>query len=539
MGIFIGIGISVIIIIGYLVIKKESDFDVESDFSDIKIAYTKFRKDNQGLTKGIINLKRYLPIESKVNLDNYVMSLDDRFLIVKNIPSGTNGLELANRIGGKSTFKDKKLRLSLYNDSKEIKAEAVITINPITNITTKTLIEYSYKDSVVIEDKIVKFEWVNKKEYFEKPGIYEISLRVMDKNLKWSEWMSKEITVIEEDGINGIESSGDTLILIHNSGIVEGFGNNTSGQFGDGSKVDNKEIGLIKPISKVDNVAVAENHTIFLTSDKKVYTTGKNNYGQLGVGGRKNHEKPELAWGLENIIEISACSDFSVALSSDGCVFTWGHNINGCLAQGKNNFIDRPTKVEGLSNIKAISTGHNTVLALNCDGTVMAWGENKHGQLFLGYKGKSSEPTLTSLKNIDSVICGRGFSYAIDKNGKVLSCGLNKNNQLGYDGPNEVLFSKEIPNLSDVDKLVTCGDHTIALTRTGTIYSWGQFNSIDKDFSLTPFESETLRYIKDISATITYGYALTQNDDVIEFSTKYSKERKLSRMKVKIEEDEE
>lgn len=83
------------------------------------------------------------------------------------------------------------------------KPTAVITISPETNITTKTALTYDYRSSTCSSEvssscNITNFEWSNNNTYFTTPGIYTIYLRVQDSLGTWSDWASKQITVVSE-----------------------------------------------------------------------------------------------------------------------------------------------------------------------------------------------------------------------------------------------------------------------------------------------------------------------------------------------------
>jgi alpha-tubulin suppressor-like RCC1 family protein len=316
-------------------------------------------------------------------------------------------------------------------------------------------------------------------------------------------------------------------MLLHNNGRVEAYGENAFGQIGNCTNQNNNKIEELVQVERVDNIAVGDNHTLFLKTDRRVFTTGKNDFGQLGIGNRNNSKIPKLTWGIENIVQISAGNSFSGAVTSDGFVYTWGQNESGCLGHSKSHFVDRPDRIEVLDNVKAIALGFNYVLALGYDGTVKGWGENNYGQLGVGFKSKHNEIAQTLYKDVKQVACGRNFSVAVLNNGRVMGVGMNSKAQLGYEGEKIVLFPQEIPGLKDIDKIVAQGDFVIALDQMGNIYSWGQYSPVDNDYSVTPMVCDQLKYVKDIAATQTKGYAILEDGSIYEFNAKYRNLRKL------------
>lgn len=510
----------------FLYLQKEDSFDIESDFKELKNAMKKHRNKNIGLTKGIENLKPFLASDSKVDLSHYVLSMDDQFLVVKKLPKGINGQELAKKIGGKSIYSNNRLKLSFYSPTGK-EPIAVIKFKPMSNLTTTTRIEYSHEASIVDKDEVLKVEWKNNQEYFETEGVHTVKLRVMDKQLRWSEWVSQDIFVSRLKGIKSISAKGSHLFVCHNDGTVDGYGDNNFGQLGNCTNQDNVALEQIVQLERIEAIACGDLHSLFLKTDRKVFASGKNEFGQLGIGNRNDSKIPKLSWGIENIIQVAAGNGFSAAVTHDGFVYTWGQNEAFCLGHDKNHLTDRPSRVEGVSNVKSVSLGTNYILALCYDGTVMAWGENNFGQLGLGYKGKFNEPTVTILKDIKQVCAGKNYSYAITNNDRVLAFGQNEHHQLGIVGEKTILFPKEIPNLKEMAKIVSCNEITIGLDKMGNVYTWGQFSPINQDFSTTPYKSEKLKYIQDIAASLNHGYAVDEEGFVYSFTEQDRDFRKI------------
>lgn len=528
MEILITVGLLVISGVGtFFYLQNQENADIISDYKEIKQAYKKFRNENAGLTKGIANVKKYLSSESKVHLDNYEISMDDKFLIVKKVPKKVDPHEVVKQIGGNSVYKNHQIKLSFFSKPSGVEPVAKIKVQPMNNVTTTTLLEYSFEDSIVEEDRVVNVEWHNNEEYFTTEGTHTVKLRVMDKNFKWSEWTSVDIDVKEVKGVKGIYSGGSHLMMLKSNGDVFAFGENGFGQHGDGTSDSSFKLKTVSDINKVTSMAVGDSHTSFLKSDKTVFASGKNDRGQLGIGSKVHSKTPKLTWGLENVVQIASGHGFSAAVCVDGHVYSYGGNENMCLGFNHVDFVDRPTKIDGLENVKSVALGYDHALALCMDGTVTAWGSNKHGQLGTGYKSKSSEPAITQLKEIKMLAAGRGFSLALTKEGRVLGCGLNRMHQLGFEGEREVLFPMELTGLKDIEKIVCSQDFSIALDQMGNIYTWGQYTTIDTDYAVVPMKCEELKYVKDIAASTNYGYALMGNGEVFEFSSKFTNMHQL------------
>lgn len=528
MEILLTVGLLVISGVGtFFYLQNQEDADIISDYKEIKQAYKKFRNENIGLTKGIENLKKYLPSDSKVHLDNYEMSMDDKYLVVKKIPKKVNPREVVKQIGGNSVFKNNQLKLSFFTKGNGIEPVAKIKIQPMNNITTTTLLEYSHEESTAEDNNILNVEWENAEEFFDTEGVHTVKLRIMDKHYRWSEWTSIDIFVAEIKGTKSIHAGGGHLMMLQNNGDVYAYGENNFGQLGNCTNDGNTTFQKIVQIDKIDDLSVGDNHTSFLKSDKKVFATGKNDFGQLGIGSRVHTKIPKLTWGIENIVQVSCGHGFSAAVNVEGHVYSYGGNENRCLGYNDVHYVDRPSKISELQNIKSVALGYDHGLALGFDGNVSAWGNNNHGQLGLGYKSKTIEPCTTQFKDIKMLAAGKNFTLALTNQGRVLGCGLNRQHQLGFDGEQEVMFPIELSGLKDIEKIVCSNDFSIALDCMGNIYSWGQYSPVDNEYSLVPYACDSLKYVKDIAATSNNGYALTEDGDVYEFSSKFTNMHKL------------
>lgn len=528
MEILLGIGGIVLVgVLGYFVMQKEENIDVVKDYKLLKKAYKKFRNENIGLTKGIDALVKYLPEDHNIKLDYYRISSDDKFLVLEKVPRKLDAQAIVNEIGGRSSFTKDKIKMSFVTRGNGIEPKAVIKVMPMSNVSTTTKLEYSADGSTAEGNEILKYEWVNNKEYFDKEGLHTIKLRIMDRHFNWSAWTSVEVFVTEEKGVAGIDAGSGHLMMRMNNGKVYGYGENSSGQLGNCSSSKNLKLDEIVQIDKVKSIAIGHKHTVFLKADRRVYATGKNDNGQLGTGNRTQSKVPVLTWGLENIVSVACGTNNSAAVTHDGTVYSWGLNDHQALGHSDSNYVDRPTRIEGLANVKAMTLGTDYTLALGFDGNVTAWGSNNHGQLGLGYKSKYNEPTTTIFKDVRMIATGKDYTLAVTNKGRVMGVGLNRNHQLGFDGGTEILFPTEVPNLKEIVK-VTCSDSfSLALDGMGNVYTWGQYSGLDIDYAHKPLKSDKLKYIKDIAVTKNHGYALTEQGEVFEFSSKFKKMRKL------------
>ncbi len=71
------------------------------------------------------------------------------------------------------------------------------------------------------------------------------------------------MNVKEIGGTKEICAGENYLMIVHNSGKVEGFGKIKFGQMGTGTSEDIKERDFITTLENVEGIACGESHTIF------------------------------------------------------------------------------------------------------------------------------------------------------------------------------------------------------------------------------------------------------------------------------------
>jgi hypothetical protein len=117
-------------------------------------------------------------------------------------------------------------------------------------------------------------------------------------------------------------------------GIVFGWGNNSDGQVGVGP-VGGSQLTPVPVSGTATNVvqlAGGFHFNVSLRSDGTVFAWGNNRSGQLGDGTNQNSFVPVQVHGLPaEIVQVAAGLNHAAAVASDGSVWTWGDNAFGEL----------------------------------------------------------------------------------------------------------------------------------------------------------------------------------------------------------------
>ncbi|KAG0199388.1 hypothetical protein BGX28_007341 [Mortierella sp. GBA30] len=236
------------------------------------------------------------------------------------------------------------------------------------------------------------------------------------------------------------------------------------------------------------NIAAGGMHNMALTQDGKLYSWGVNDQRTLGRSG--DEYTPMPVEGLDGIKVVKvACSDsLTVALTDDGHVYTWGtfRSAEGILGHSKEKEVqDLPTIVPKIKGVVDIVTGTDHVLALTSTGHVYSWGNGQQMQLGRRIVARRMlnglTPESVGAKGMVKVGAGSYHSFSIDKDGKAYAWGLNTYGQCGNEDPT----TENVPSVAPIAALqdehvidIQGGEHhTVALTKTGTVYGFGRSDS--------------------------------------------------------------
>lgn len=262
---------------------------------------------------------------------------------------------------------------------------------------------------------------------------------------------------------------------------VRAFGENASGQLGDGTTTDNSSPLLVSGLTGIIAVSAGgdqlEAHSLALKSNGTVWAWGSNLYGGLGNGSTTNSTAPVQVLVLNNVKAISAGGWHSVALRSDSTVWSWGWNGDGQLGDG--TLVDKlvAAQIPGLDHVIAIAAGTYHVLALKDDGTVWAWGDNVSGQIGNSTTTDQLTPVQVSgLTNVVKIAAGRFFSLAVKNDGTVWTWGENLYGQLGNGTTTDSPVPVQVNGLTGVTS-ATCATgafHCLAEKNDGTVWAWGR-----------------------------------------------------------------
>ncbi len=284
-------------------------------------------------------------------------------------------------------------------------------------------------------------------------------------------------------GVATIATGSEHSCAVTTLGALKCWGDNTYGQLGNGSGGSANNSAIPVAVSGLGSgvkaVALGVTHSCALTTAGGVKCWGYNYYGQLGDDTITSHLVPADVTNLTSgVAAITAGNGYSCALTTAGGVKCWGFNANGQLGDGTTTF-NRTLAVDvsGLaSGVTAIAAGDSQTCAVVSDGA-KCWGSNSSGQLGDGTQNNSAVPVDVSglTSGVTGVATGLFSSCALLGNGGVRCWGKNDLGQLGDSTLAQHSTALAVTGLASGVTMLESGDgHTCALLSGGGVKCWGQ-----------------------------------------------------------------
>lgn len=250
----------------------------------------------------------------------------------------------------------------------------------------------------------------------------------------------------------------------------------------------------VRGLPPLIDVAVAGNHTLAISMDRRAYVWGSIEY--LECSDTSGHSKPKLVGRTQDVRAIAASKYLHLLLDGKGDVFQ-----HGCMPlQGlkERDMRPEPSKVS-LPPVQAIAVGSAHALALTTDGDVYSWGDNSFAQLGAsGLESRSQAAKVYGLPKVKAIAAGAWHSIAMGMDGSVWTWGSNEDWHLGIpvlkrwnvDKSDAYLTRPiQVQGLPAVVQIGSGGMYSLAVGADGRVFVWG---NVSRGYPI-PAEIEQLR----------------------------------------------
>jgi alpha-tubulin suppressor-like RCC1 family protein len=310
-------------------------------------------------------------------------------------------------------------------------------------------------------------------------------------------------------GNNTISAGIDSVVAIGTDGSLWAWGSNSHGQLGDGTRTGEVRTAHNTPFrigtdTNWESVSTGSSHTVAIKTDGSLWAWGNNSSGQLGDGTTTTRLSPTRIGMDINWKSVTTGSSHTVAIKTDGSLWAWGDNSRGQLSDGTTTSRLTPTRIGTDNNWTSISTGHGYTAALKTDGSLWLLGAMVRGRPSpilqvgadtnwanasvgaLGIMAISTDGSLWLVfgpnpgqierdTNWAYVSVGSYHNVAIRTDGSLWTWGQNWFGSLG-DGSSTTRRTTPARIGTDTNwAYVFAGDrYTIAIKTDGSLWAWGR-----------------------------------------------------------------
>jgi alpha-tubulin suppressor-like RCC1 family protein len=226
------------------------------------------------------------------------------------------------------------------------------------------------------------------------------------------------VTVSGLTGVVQVAGGRDFALARKSDGTVWAWGLGSSGELGNGSTATHTTPVRVDSthLTHAVDITAGRDHGIAIQAGGTVWAWGENGSGELGDGSKTDRTTPVQSIGVAGATEVMAGADHSLALLSNGTVMDWGTNSRGQLGQGTTKVGLKPALVKGIPTtvtIVGVGTGRDHSFAVTSTGRLYGWGYDNAGQLGDGKTSNQLTPELLSPTGVISADGGKDYSVVL------------------------------------------------------------------------------------------------------------------------------
>lgn len=271
--------------------------------------------------------------------------------------------------------------------------------------------------------------------------------------------------------------SGTTACGITTAGVLKCWGNNSSGQVGDGTTIERWSPVVIDAGTTYSQVAQGYATGCGVTTTGVLKCWGDNSTYQFGDGTLLPSYVPKVidsgvSYTMVSLQDLTTCG-----VTSLGVLKCWGYNDGGTVGDGSTSTAPLPVVIDPGVDYSFVATGFYNTCAITTTGVLKCWGLNDRGQVGDGTTTPRNSPVVAD--------AGTTYSY-VDLSQNNSSCGITTaglfkgwgRNNFSQTGDGTTVNPRPTP-VPSVDNLTTYSQcqsgnvHAMGLTSAGKIKTWG------------------------------------------------------------------
>ena len=280
-------------------------------------------------------------------------------------------------------------------------------------------------------------------------------------------------------GVASASVGADSVCAVLTSGAVKCWGDNTYGQLGNNSTTASLTPTPVTGFSAsgASKISVGGDTACLVTTTGGLKCWGNSTNGQMGTGSNSQSLVPIDVVGLTSgVAEVDEGTLSGCAVTTAGAVKCWGYNSNGQLGDGTTTQRLTPVVVTGASSgISHVGVGDHNVCAMTTSGAAKCWGENKDGELGDGDDNDRHSPdNVTGLSStITQIAVGNAHACSVTSSQTVACWGADADGEIGDGIVTQRTIPNPVTNLTAAPGQVKSFNQTCALTQQGGIKCWG------------------------------------------------------------------
>jgi alpha-tubulin suppressor-like RCC1 family protein len=257
------------------------------------------------------------------------------------------------------------------------------------------------------------------------------------------------------------------------------WGDNESGQVGNGSSGPS---GVLTPVAvaggrRFRQVETNSMHTcgVSYPDPARAYCWGNNSSGELGDGTKVERSVPVAVAGGLSIFQVTLGYVHTCGVTTSNIAYCWGSNWQGNLGDSSTaDSKSTPSRVAGGHQFRSIDAGTNHVCAVTTGDRAYCWGNGREGQIGNGKMYLSFWPrAVAGGIYFTRVTAGYSHSCGETRANQAYCWGGNTEGQDG-DGTTTRRLTPVLVTGGLTFKQVSAGNsHTCGKTASSEAYCWG------------------------------------------------------------------